>query len=80
MSLIELSWTAKKEMPFHMSLRVHYLHQATVELPPPDNNREEASLPTPTCPEETIYLSFLGLAVGVVIRQSILKSKFVKDK
>ena len=63
-----------------MSLKVHYLHQATVKLPPPNNNREETGLPTPTCPQETIYLPFLCLAVGVVIRQSILKSKFVKDK
>ena len=51
-----------------MSLKVHYLHQATVELPPPNNNREKAGLPTPTCPQETIYLPFLGLAVRVVIR------------
>ena len=66
-------------MPFHMSLKVHYLHQATVELPPSNNHREEAGLPTPTCPQETIYLPFLCLAVGVVIRQSISMSKFVKD-
>ena len=62
-----------------MSLKVHYLHQATVELPPPNNNREEAGLPTPTCPQETIYLPFLRLAVGIVKRNSVELSKFIND-
>ena len=66
-------------MPFHISLKVHYLHQATVKLPPPNNNREETGLPTPTCPQETIYLPFLRLAVGIVTRNSVELSKFIND-
>ena len=68
-----------KEMAFHMSLKVHYLHQATVELSPPNNHREETGLPTPTCPQETIYSPFLGLAMGIVIRNSVEVTKFIND-
>merc|ERR1719320_1650751 len=43
-----------------------YLYQTTVELPPPNNNREETGLPTPTCPQETIYLPFLCCEIEAV--------------